>query len=806
MIKKILAAITGIAIAFTASSATAVGDWNVHNNFSYDVTKIIDTPGKVYYVAENNLFHYDKDVDETYGYTIRNGLNDVVVKSIYYNTDADYLLVVYQTGNIDLIYPDGEIVNMGDIASASQIADKTVNDVAFSGDKAYIAAGFGIAVFDTADKTVVESGIFNRNVSAVTIAGDRLLMVCDGVLYHAPLSGRHNTLDRFTSMGDLKAIDLEAVSADKVIYTDGADICAIIDLNFSNSTFTARGRMSSLVPYILKAGDKYLIHNYLSSQIVDENGRIVSSMDTPPAILSKDYRRYMKCHTASDENSRWYLSADGVGHYTIGSDGKVTIDRQASRPMGTYLKSGAWYMIYGESSGDLYLSNSSFKNLPRMSTTDNHMSLNVLSDGFIKDITPANEDVTLNNPNSHEMLKAGFQMVEDPEEPGVIYIGTAFEGMYKLKDGKQVAKYDWNNMPAQFRYMFSVLGMSFDAYCNLWIYAKSIRVAEDSEYLVAVLPAAKRKLDNVTASDWINLNPRNFGHTDTFAAVVYACRAEKSKNIVMITDGWAENKLLVYNSAGTGETVSDDTYRVWNSLTDQDGKSFGPSRIASFAEDKDGKLWVGTADGVIIIHDPVKMLDASATIERVKVPRNDGTQYADYLLDGQLVTSIAVDNANRKWLATASSGLYLVSADGKEILENFNVDNSYLPTNEILSVACDPKSNIVYVGTRYGLAEYSSDASPAAGDYSEIYAYPNPVRPDYGGWITVTGLMDGSLVKIADAAGNVFFQGRAEGGMITWDGCNGVGQRVKTGVYYVFASQSGDSGSSGAVTKIMVVN
>lgn len=124
MIKKILAAITGIAIAFTASSATAVGDWNVHNNFSYDVTKIIETPGKVYYVAENNLFHYDKDVDETYGYTIRNGLNDVVVKSIYYNTDADYLLVVYQTGNIDLIYPDGEIVNMGDIASASQIADQ----------------------------------------------------------------------------------------------------------------------------------------------------------------------------------------------------------------------------------------------------------------------------------------------------------------------------------------------------------------------------------------------------------------------------------------------------------------------------------------------------------------------------------------------------------------------------------------------------------------------------------------------------------------------------------------------------------
>lgn len=806
MIKKIFAAIIPALTALTVSSQTAVGDWNVHNNFSYDVGKVIETPHKVYYLAENNLFHYDKDIDETYGYTIRNGLNDVVVKDIYFNTDANYLLVVYMTGNIDLIYPDGNIVNMGDIAAATQISDKTVNDVTFSGDKAYVAAGFGIVVFDTSSCTVVESGIFNRNVSAVTIAGDKLLMVCDGELYFSPLSSMHNTLDRFTSMGKLKANDIEAVSDSKAVYSDGAETCAVLDLDFAGASFTSGKSHLTAVPYLIKSGEKCIIQNYMASHMIDSSGRIVSSVDTPAALYSKDFRRYMKCHTLSDEKSRWYLSADGLGHYRVGDDGKVTVDRQASRPMSTYLKNGVWHLIYGESSGDLYMSNNSFNNVPRMDTAHDHMSLNVASDGSVKDITPADADVTISNSNSNSMLKAGFNIVEDPEEPGVIYIGTAFEGMYKLKDGKQVAKYDWNNMPIDFRYMVSVLDMSFDAYCNLWVYAKSIRDKNDSECLIAVLPAAKRKLDNVKESDWIKLNPRNFGHTDTYSAVVHACRSERAKNIVMITDGWIENKLLVYNSAGTGETVSDDSYHVWTSLTDQDGKVFGPSRIASFAEDRDGKLWVGTADGVIVINDPVAMLNPSATIERVKVPRNDGTVYADYLLDSQLVTSIAVDNANRKWMGTSTSGLYLVSADGKEIIENFNTDNSYLPTNEILSVVCDPKSNIVYVGTRYGLAEYSSDASPAAGDYSEVYAYPNPVRPDYGGWITVKGLMDDSLVKIADAAGNVFFQGRSEGGMITWDGCNAAGQRVKTGVYYVFASQGGDSGSSGAVTKIMVIN
>ncbi len=87
-----------------------------------------------------------------------------------------------------------------------------------------------------------------------------------------------------------------------------------------------------------------------------------------------------------------------------------------------------------------------------------------------------------------------------------------------------------------------------------------------------------------------------------------------------------------------------------------------------------------------------------------------------------------------------------------------------------------------------------------------MYTYPNPVRPDYTGWITVTGLMDNSLVKIADAAGNVFFQGRSEGGMVSWDGCDSAGRRVKSGVYYVFASRSSDGSSKGAVAKILVIN
>ncbi len=102
--------------------------------------------------------------------------------------------------------------------------------------------------------------------------------------------------------------------------------------------------------------------------------------------------------------------------------------------------------------------------------------------------------------------------------------------------------------------------------------------------------------------------------------------------------------------------------------------------------------------------------------------------------------------------------------------------------------------------------EYSGTSSPAAADFSDVVAYPNPVTPDYTGIITIKGLMENSLVKIADANGNVFHTTRSEGGMATWDGCYADGRRVKSGVYFVISSQNADGSSTGVVTKILIVN
>lgn len=247
-------------------------------------------------------------------------------------------------------------------------------------------------------------------------------------------------------------------------------------------------------------------------------------------------------------------------------------------------------------------------------------------------------------------------------------------------------------------------------------------------------------------------------------------------------------------------------------VLDQDGKSFQPTQFTCLAEDQRGHVWMGTTSGVISITNPAKACDADFRINRIKVPRNDGSGLADYLLESDKIVAIAVDNSNRKWLGTEASGLFLVSENGDEIISHFTTDNSPLPSNTITALYADPTSSSIFIGTLAGLYEYSSTSGPAKADYSEAYAYPNPVTPDYSGWITIAGLMNSSLVKIVDSSMNLVYQTTSEGGTAMWDGCDISGSRVRSGVYYVLASTQTDSSSISSsstgdvVAKILIVN
>ena len=262
--------------------------------------------------------------------------------------------------------------------------------------------------------------------------------------------------------------------------------------------------------------------------------------------------------------------------------------------------------------------------------------------------------------------------------------------------------------------------------------------------------------------------------------------------------------VIALNINGTLEKTSDDKFRQFSTFTDQDGKTIDATTFYCINEDRDGKLWIGTDRGPIIISRPDNFMNSNFTCQRVKIPRNDGTNNADLLLDDETIRAIRTDGANCKWLGTYGNGAFLLSPDGLETIQHFTMENSLLPSNNIYDIAINQENGEVYFATDKGLASFRAEATEEEESYENIYAFPNPVRPEYTGVVTITGLMFNSLVKITDTVGNLIYQAYSKGGQIVWDGNATNGQRVKSGVYYVWASS--EDGKEGVVTKIVFIN
>jgi hypothetical protein len=249
--------------------------------------------------------------------------------------------------------------------------------------------------------------------------------------------------------------------------------------------------------------------------------------------------------------------------------------------------------------------------------------------------------------------------------------------------------------------------------------------------------------------------------------------------------------------------TSDDVTKVWlNKFKNQDGTTYDIYQVYALCEDKNGHMWIGTNSGLFVVDDFNNLFNNNV-FKQIKVPRNDGTGLADYLLSGVYIKAITVDGANRKWIGTNDNGIYLVSADGLETIHHFTTENSPLPSNTIESIAIN-SSGEVFIGTSKGIASYRSDATTAEPelDSNNIHAFPNPVRADYNGNISITGLTIDCNVKIVDSAGYLIDEGTSNGGIYNWNGRNIKGEKVASGVYYVLVYD--EYGNESGSTKILI--
>lgn len=384
----------------------------------------------------------------------------------------------------------------------------------------------------------------------------------------------------------------------------------------------------------------------------------------------------------------------------------------------------------------------------------------------------------------------------DPRDENHVMAG-AKSGVYEFRNGKFIKLWNDANSPIesfnkQSRDYEMMLSVMFDSDGNLWALNSQaptqsiIEYTKDGQWV-------SHKHDELMKLKYLFPEPQSLGF-------MQGLMTDSRGLIWFVNNYWGLPSFYAYQSDKDIITsfvtpyVNEDGTEVSNIFY-----------VRCIKEDKDNNMWIGTDKGPLMIT-PDQITASSPVYTQVKVPRNNGTNYADYLLSGVDTRCIYIDSSNRKWFGTTSNGLYIIDSDNITTLAHFTQENSKLLSNNILSLAFNESTGEMYIGTDRGLCSYTSHFADNSQGMTKdnVWAYPNPVRPGYSGPITITGIENNATVKIVTSNGTLVNEGTAENGQYKWYGLNRNGQRVASGVYMVEIATS--EGEKGVVCKIAIVN
>jgi hypothetical protein len=428
----------------------------------------------------------------------------------------------------------------------------------------------------------------------------------------------------------------------------------------------------------------------------------------------------------------------------------------------------------------LYTCNGDYTHSSGIQIYDNNNWINYQNEG-ISDVTGLS-------------YMGAFCLDVDPKNENHIFAGSR-NGLYEFKDGQFVSFYNSNNSPIEpfdgktLEYEL-VSDVKYDSNGDIWL----LNSSAPNTSMIRYVNGSFTKLNH---AELMKLNS---------GAIKNRSNAEM-RGIFFDSQGlmWFVNNNW-YTPAFYQYDTNSDKLTAYENFVNQDGTVQNPQLgVRCIAEDLQHNIWIGTSAGPFVF-ERKEINNGGTTLTQVKVPRNDGTNFADYLLANTDILSMAIDGGNRKWFGTNGNGVYLISADNMTQILHFTTADSPLLSNIVKSIAVNPASGEVFFGTDNGLCSYISDATQSNTEMTSdnVWAYPNPVEPNYTGPITITGLTLNADVKILSANGAIINEGRSNGGTYTWDGCDQKGRRVASGVYMVATATS--DGKKGTVCKIAIIN
>lgn len=249
-------------------------------------------------------------------------------------------------------------------------------------------------------------------------------------------------------------------------------------------------------------------------------------------------------------------------------------------------------------------------------------------------------------------------------------------------------------------------------------------------------------------------------------------------NTKWIVTGAAPSGLYFFNEQSTPTNFNDDIYGIYYTA------DFGVETITGVLVDKNNEVWISTNNGVFIIRNP---FGAIQNPNQKPAPEKLG------IISGNLKVPftenckcISIDVLNQKWIGTENNGVFHLSSDGSTLTETFNLNNSPILSNQINSIAVNPKDGRAYFGTLNGLSSVQTDAISPLTEFDKIICSPNPYLVPPRVNLKIDGLVENSSVKILSLSGDIIAEFVSPGGRIaSWDGKDSKGNYVASGIYIV---------------------
>ncbi|HON19165.1 MAG TPA: hypothetical protein PK990_08355, partial [Salinivirgaceae bacterium] len=708
-------------LSILAQDEFKIGTWRAHLPY-HRCNFVAYLPPYVYGAGFSGIFSWHLEDKTIERYNKLNVLSDIGISAMRVHRPSGTLLIGYESGMIDL-FKNGSVRSIPDIAQADIVSGKKIRRIKPHGDSIFVVTPYGASIISFSGRAILTTINLQTptqyiNINDVTLSSDSIYLATDRGVFSAPRIGiNHMDYNNWT-----KLLSLPDPSGNHILCEFWGDTLWVGQSieGYQNDRLVlyrnGNYRLFSLPTHGADLRQLYADMNML--QLTTNN--YIYWFDQSNVKIGGEYYGGTLWQGANDAiaTNAWdYFLADPFNG--IKRKVKWTTGEEIVTPNGpdTYK---AYHVNIAED--EVWVSAGS------PGEPWSQYGIYRFKGNQWTNFTPTNVD-------SLQEIGNISLSITNPKNPKHIIAGSYGFGIVEFLNDEVVQKWNIFNSPLESVEGYGqgynrITGMTFDQNRNLWIaqwYTNNPLVVKKSD------------------GEWLSFNLES--------------QISRQRTGEMISTPWGDIWLLM---PGTGIVVFNpvkllnnqpNAYRVFP-LRRSDGSVFND--VAAIAIDHDETIWIGAkTGGIFVYYNPRSALSRDLVASQLIIEVDD---HAEYLLGTESITDITVDGGNRKWIATAGGGAFLLNRGGNKQILNLNTKNSPLLSNEIYSIDINKKTGEVFFATSLGVVSYVGSATIGNQSLKEIDVYPNPVREDFNSSLIIRGLMEETTIKITDLSGRLVFE------------------------------------------------